>query len=191
MHDDHFVLDVSLAEVDAAWDELCKANPSYFDGDIVHVIGVNRTGCGGATLQTVKSSYRFHAVGGLGIQPLGVKGICMLNDLYLCGFRGSSMGAYPLQWEFAPAGMVEPGQLPADVIERELEEETGLSLSKPATAVAIFFDDKTNTWEIVYQLNVTGTPQVDGIEYEKLEWFDIKDLPTPMSLASIEMKSLL
>jgi len=191
MHDEVFVPETSLANVDDAWDKLCLQNPEYFDGDIVHVLSVNRTGCGGASVHIAKTSYRFHAVGNLGIHPLGVKGICRQHDSYLCGKRGEQMGAYPTMWEFAPAGMVEPDQRPEDVIERELEEETGLMLCKPPTALALFLDEHTRTWEIVFELSVEGTPQVDGTEYTQLEWFDIKSMPTPMSPPSIQMKSLL
>lgn len=191
MHEEVFVPETSLATVDEAWDKLCNQNSKFYDGDIVHVLSVNRTGCGGASIQVAQTSYRFHAVGTLGINPLGVKGICIQNDLYLCGKRGTQMGAYPNMWEFAPSGMVEPNQIPEYVIERELEEETGLHVSSPPIATAIFFDDTSRTWEIVYQLAVIGTPQVGGNEYQQLDWFDIKALPSPMSPPAIQMKSLL
>ena len=91
MHDELFVPDTSLATVDKNWDALCKENPEYFDGEIVHVLHVNRTGCSGAILQVARSSYRFHAVGIGGVKPLGVRVICKQNDKYLCGLRGKHM----------------------------------------------------------------------------------------------------
>ncbi len=191
MQEDVFVPDTTLANVDEAWEKLCKQNPECFDGDIVHVRSVNRTGCGGANIQVAKSSYRFHAVGNLGMSPLGVKGICKQGDVYLCGKRGKQMGAYPNMWEFAPSGMVEPEQTPENVIERELEEETGLMLSKPPRAIALFLDEQAKTWEIVFELSVVGTAQVDGTEYAQLDWFDVKSFPKPMSPPAIQMKSLL
>ena len=191
LHEDVFVPETSLSEVDQAWESLSAKNPEYFDGDIVHVLGVNRTGCGGATMQVARSSYRFHAVGGLGITLLGVKGICMQDDKYLCGFRGKQMGVYQNMWEFAPAGMVEPDQSPEDVIERELEEEAGMMLTSPPVAIALFLDENVHTWEIVFRLSVTGACQADGTEYEQLAWFDIKEMPKPMSPPAIQMKSLL
>ena len=191
MHEEVFVPDTSLANVDEKWDSLCKQNPSYFDGEIVHVLHVQRNGCGGATIQAARTSYRFHAVGGLGIAPLGVKGVCMQGDKYLCGLRGTQVGTYPRLWEFAPSGMVEPEQTPENIIESELEEETGLMLTSPPIAIAIFLDEEAHTWELVYQLSVTGTCQADGSEYESLDWFDFKAMPTPMSPPAIQMKSLL
>ena len=191
MHEEVFVPDTSLANVDEQWDSLCKQNPSYFDGEIVHVLHVQRNGCGGATIQVARTSYRFHAVGGLGIAPLGVKGVCMQGDNYLCGLRGTQVGLYPRLWEFAPSGMLEPEQTPENIIESELEEETGLMLTSPPTAIALFLDDESHTWELVYQLSVTGKCQADGSEYESLDWFDIKSMPTPMSPPAIQMKSLL
>jgi len=115
----------------------------------------------------------------------------MQNGNYLCGLRGTQMGVSPKMWEFAPAGMVEPEQTPEDNIERELEEETGLMLTSPPTAIALFLDEDVHTWELVFQLSVTGECEADGEEYESLAWFDIKSMPTPMSPPAIQMKSLL
>jgi 8-oxo-dGTP pyrophosphatase MutT (NUDIX family) len=101
------------------------------------------------------------------------------------------MCVYPELWEFAPAGMMEPNQKPEDIIARELEEETGLMLSSPPTAIALFFDEEAQTWEIVFQLAVIGTCHRDETEYESLGWFDIKSMPAPMSPPALRMQSLL
>lgn len=191
MQEDIFVPEISLAEVDTAWNALCNENSEYFDGEIVHVLHVNRTGCGGAIVQCARTSYRFHAVGNLGITPLGVKGICMQDGKILCGLRGKKMCVYPAMWEFAPAGMLEPNQKPEDTIARELEEETGLMLSAPPIAIALFFDKEVQTWELVFRLSVIGTSQCDGTEYESLGWFDINSVPMPISPPTERMKSLL
>ena len=191
MHDDFFVPETSLVELDETWDVLCEQNPEYFDGEILHVLGVHRNGCGGATIQVVKSSYRFHAVGDVGIKPLGVNGICIWDDNYLCGFRGERVGVYPNKWEFAPSGLVEPSETPSDAMQRELEEETGLQVTVPPIAIAIFFDELARTWDIVYQLQVGGSLKSDGNEYKELGWFDVKALPKPMSPPAVQMKSLL
>lgn len=190
-HDEFFVPATSLEEVNRKWDALCAQNSACFDGEIVHVLGVHRNGCGGATIQAARTSYKFHAVMDLGIKPLGVKGICKQNDVYLCGLRGQKVGVYAGAWEFAPSGMVEPHQAPEDIIMRELEEETGLTAQSAPVAVALFFDEIARTWEIVYQLETIGHATVDGAEYEKLDWFDIKRFPSPMSPPTHKMKSLL
>jgi len=191
LQEERFVPKNSLEESEARWAELCQGNPAYFDGDILHVLGVHRNGYGGATIQVAPTSFRFHAVGDLGIRPLGVKGICVQNDLFLCGFRGDQVGTYPSMWEFAPSGMVEPHEPPEIVIQRELTEETTMLSQTPPIAIAILNDEEARTWEIVYRLEATGTPQADGIEYEKLDWFDVKSLPKPMSPPALQMKSLL
>jgi len=177
--------------VDAAWSVLKCKNPAYFDGDVLHVLSVNRTGCGGATLQVAPSSYRFHAIGNLGIQPLGAKGICNKGNRFLCGLRGEQMGMYPNMWEFAPSGMIEPTQTPQEVIEKELSEETGLTLSTKPVAIALFFDAQAGTWEIVFRLQAEGDLQIDGTEYVQLDWFERENLPRDMSPPAIQMKSLL
>ena len=191
LHEEYFLPEVDLKRVDQEWDLLCEQNPGFFDGEITHVFGVSRTGCGGAIIQAARTSYRFHAVKNCGISPLGAKGQCVQEGKYLCGLRGSKMGAYAQMWEFAPAGIVEPDQLPENTIRREIEEETGLALQSPPIAISLFFDTCVNTWEIVYQLKVTGELKCDGKEYESLEWFDIKSLPKPMSPPAMQMRSLL
>ena len=183
--------ETSLEAVNRKWDELCEQNSAYFDGEILHVLGVHRNGCGGATIQVARTSYRFHAVMDLGIKPLGVKGICKKGGEYLFGLRGNAMGVYPGTWEFAPSGMVEPHQTPVDVIVRELEEETGMMAERAPIAIALFLDDIARTWEIVYQLETVGSPEADGNEYEEIDWFDVKEIPKPMSPPAIVMKSLL
>ncbi len=191
LQEERFVPKCSLEEAEARWVALCQENPASFDGDILHVLGIHRNGSGGATVQVAPTSYRFHAIGDLGIRPLGVKGICKQNDMFLCGFRGQQVGTYPCMWEFAPSGMVEPSEPPEKVIQRELTEETTMLSTTPPIAIAILKDEEARTWEIVYQLEAIGSPQADGNEYEMLDWFDVKSLPKPMSPPAIRMKSLL
>lgn len=191
-HEELFVPNASLSAINEGWDAFCSQHSSAVDGDIVHVLGVHRNGCGGATIQVAKSSYRFHAVRDLGIKPLGVKGICMNNnDAYLCGLRSGEVGVYPNQWEFAPSGMVEPFETPEKAMQRELEEETGLRLKSPPIAIALLFDEIASSWEIVYRLDVKGTLRRGEEEYNTLGWFDLKSFPTPMSPPAMQLKSLL
>lgn len=190
-HEELFVPNTSLSAIDKEWDAFCSQHPSAVDGDILHVLGVHRNGCGGATIQAAKSSYRFHAVCDLGIKPLGVKGICMNNDAYLCGLRSGEVGVYPNLWEFAPSGMVEAFEAPEHAMQRELEEETGLCLKSPPIAIALLFDEIASSWEIVYHLDVEGTLRRGEEEYNTLDWFDLRSFPTPMSPLAMQMKSLL
>jgi 8-oxo-dGTP pyrophosphatase MutT (NUDIX family) len=182
-----------LAEVEARWASLCRGNPAYFDGRICHVLGAHRNGHGGATIHAADCAYRFWAVQApgfdLGVRPLGVKGITMQGSRVLVGQRSNRVAGYPGLWEFAPGGVVEPGEdaappRPEAVIRRELEEETGLRTSAEPVALAVLFDDALGTWEIVYRMDVAPSadpPRAAEAEYERLEWRRRDDLPEAMS----------
>ena len=43
---------VALDEVDARWNALCAANPRYFDGALLQVLGTSRNGHGGVQIQS-------------------------------------------------------------------------------------------------------------------------------------------
>ena len=181
--------DVDISHVDLQWESLRESNPSYVDGDIYHVLGVHRNGHGGATIQCAITCYRFYAVGNCGIKPLGVKGICDNEGKLLLGLRSSDVHAYKGMWEFAPSGTVEPHQSLEENILRELQEETGLAVQDQPIAVGVFFDEDASTWEVVYKFEVVG--ETNNSEYDELQFWDVKSFPSPLTSASLAMRSLI
>jgi 8-oxo-dGTP pyrophosphatase MutT (NUDIX family) len=200
---------VPLDEVDARWEALCAANPRYFDGGIVQVLGTSRNGHGGVQIHVQECSYRFYAVQnprpgepGLdcGVRPLGVKGIAVARESdgslrVLVGRRSSKVAFYPSAWEFVPAGGLEPGVEPSAQVVRELREETGLvSLAAP-TAVALLFDPGAFSWEVVHRLEVAGpslgghAPEV-GWEYDEFAFVTPDALPEPLAPVARQMLPL-
>ncbi len=164
-------------EVDSRWRALCAENPRYFDGSLLHVLGVHRNGHGGVSIHVQESSYRFYAVQktGLdcGIRPLGVKGISFVRDetgasRVLFGRRSQSVAFYPGQWEFVPGGALEPGAQPAAQVTAELREETTLSPRQPPIARALLFDPHAFTWEIVHAIELASATAAEmGWEYDE------------------------
>jgi 8-oxo-dGTP pyrophosphatase MutT (NUDIX family) len=151
--------DVGLDRVDQAWDALRARIPQLHDGPMLHVLGHSRNGHGGVTVHCIESSYRFHAVAraGLdtGIRPIGVKAVCFGPDgCVLMARRGEGTLNYPGMWEFAPGGTLEPGVAPADMVLRELREETGWVAAAPPSARALLFDPVVRSWEIVFAIDV-------------------------------------
>ncbi|MBC8201176.1 MAG: NUDIX domain-containing protein [Planctomycetes bacterium] len=192
LQDGLFVPDgVDMEEVDRRWELLCNNNPACFDGTLLHVLGAQRNGCGGANVHVMPCSYRFFAVQDetydLGVRTLGVKGITEFDGAYLFGKRSQTVRHYAGEWEFAPAGCVPPEISPDKTIEKELLEETGLELASPPVAVAILFDEITKTWELVYRLR-SSSNQLDGNdEYQALKWLEKTDFPTDMRTISAAM----
>jgi len=185
-----------LAEVDRRWEALRRANPHYYDGRLYHVLGVHRNGYGGAVAHVADCAYRYYAVQDedfdLGVRPLGTKGIIERDGRYLLGRRSVSVGAYQGQWEFAPAGVVEPGRSPVEVILAELTEETGLTAAREPTPIAILFDSVLRCWEIIFRIGVAepeGEPTTD--EYDELRWCAVDGLPAALTPVARQVVALL
>ncbi len=169
-----------LDDIDERWERLCASNPSCFDGRLLHVHSAQRNGCGGATVHVSECAYRFFAVQDdgfdLGVRPLGAKGMTWRDGNVLLGRRGEVVRHHAGYWEFAPAGCVEPGNDPAEVIAGELKEEVGLRADGTPRAIALFFDATARTWELVFELHAnTGTAIADGREYDEVLWADPAD----------------
>lgn len=169
--------EVALDRVDRAWAALVAANPRYFDGPILHVLGTSRNGHGGVTIHVAETSYRFYAVqrpgvaGGLdcGVRPLGAKAICRLaggstqgGPRFLMARRSQSVAFYPGEWEFAPGGGLEPGDEPASCVLRELREETDVEAVGAPIAVALLYDPVALSWEVIHRLDVRPSAQADA-----------------------------
>lgn len=170
-----------LDEVEVRWRALCKAKPNLFDGRVSHVLGVHRNGHGGAMFHTMDCAYRYHAVQDerfdVGMRGLGVKGIVMRDGEVLLGKRDRNAAMYAGSWEFVPAGVVEPGRDPGEVIRQELAEETGLSFSSPPRAVSILYDPHARTWEVIYLLEaIRDSVSPARGEHEGLKWSQISSL---------------
>ena len=187
---------VSMAEVDERWDALVAANPRYFDGAMLQVLGVSRNGHGGVQIHVQECSYRFYAVQktGLdcGVRPLGVKAVATVGvhgeSRALVGRRSRTVAFYPGMWEFVPGGSVEPGAAPAEEIVRELREEAGLACEGPAIAVALLFDPHAFTWEIVHHVRIAAgaVPEL-GWEYDEFRLVAGHELPEPLAPVARQM----
>ncbi|MCA9290095.1 MAG: NUDIX domain-containing protein [Phycisphaerales bacterium] len=196
MIDEPFVPDdAHLDEIDRRWATLCAENPAYFDGRVLHVLGVHRNGAGGAVLHVADCAYRFHATQDddfdLGVRPLGVKGIVVRDGAALFGRRSMHVANYRGLWEFAPAGVVEPGRAPADVIVSELHEETGLRPRRDPVPVALLYDDVLRCWEMAFRLDVQpqGDPPPTG-EYAELRWCRPEAIPDALTPIARAMRGL-
>jgi 8-oxo-dGTP pyrophosphatase MutT (NUDIX family) len=188
----------ALDEVQWRWAALRRRNPAYFDGRLLHVLGVHRNGYGGAVLHVADCAYRFHAVQDaqfdLGVRPLGVKGFTMRGGRALVGKRSPRVAGYPGQWEFAPGGVVEPGRTPEQTVVAELMEETGLTPRREPTPIALLYDPVLRCWENVFRIEPADdaadvSPLTD--EYDELLWRAADDLPEPLTPTARQMTALL
>ena len=166
--------ETSLEAIDAAWASMRAANPRFFDGRVLHVLGVSRNGHGGVTVHCIASSYRFHAVARVGLdtgmRPLGVKGIALTpGGGVLVARRSEAVLNHPGMWEFVPAGTMEPGVAPGEMLLRELAEETGWISTAPPAPRALLFDPEARSWEVVFTMTVhPPAVPVESWECERL-----------------------
>ncbi len=189
---DAFVPACETHLIDDTWRELCQRNPKLSDGPVFHVVGVHRDGHGGATIHVARTTYRMNAVRLAGIKSgfvgLGTRAVAHWNGKCLVGLRAANCASYPNQWEFAPAGSVEPDEDAAVGIERELLEECGVQAKSRAIAHAVFLDPVVATWEIAHELAMMQPPDAPpNWEYQKLEMVDAAHVPEPMSACTRQM----
>ena len=177
--------DVSLNEINQRWQALKQSNSAYFDGSMYHVIGVHRNGYGGATIHVKRCSYRMYAVQtesfDTGARGLGTKGITIRDGCVLMGKRSANVSRYAGQWEFAPAGVVEIGREPADVITTELREETGLLTNQEPIPIAMIYDDIARCWEIIFRISWAQGNTHATSEYPELKWCSPSEIPKDLS----------
>jgi ADP-ribose pyrophosphatase YjhB (NUDIX family) len=186
----------SLEEVDRAWASLRRGNARYFDGRMLHVLGVSRNGHGGVVVHAMECAYRFYAVIGMGldtgVRPLGVKGLAERDGRWLMGRRSGEVAYYPDQWEFVPGGCLEPGVEPETMLLRELGEESGFDPAGAPVPLALLYDPGAFTWEIVHRLAIRERPGIDppGWEYRELRWIEPGAEPRPLSPVAEVMRRL-
>ena len=188
---------ISLDAVDSGWESLRARVPHAHDGAILHVLGTSRNGHGGVSVHCIQSSYRFHAVAreGLdtGVRPLGVKAICLAPEGgVLMARRGEGTLNYPGMWEFAAAGTLEPGVAPAEMILRELREETGWVAAAPPVPRALMFDPVVRSWELVFAIDAEPPAvAVECWECDAVQAVAPHAWPGPMSDAAMQMMPVL
>lgn len=183
-----------VAEVDERWAAFRERVPAAFDGRVMHVIGAHRNGHGGVVMHLVETAYRYYAVQepgfDLGVRPLGAKGVTWRDGRVLLGRRAGWVAGYPGAWEFAPGGVVEPGESPARTVARELREETGIEVAREPIAAALLLDARLRCWELIHRVAAGEVAGPASDEYDELRWCEPGALPGPLSPIAADIAAM-
>ena len=187
---------VDPAEVDRIWASIVADNPRAFDGSVLHVREVERRAGGEVVLHVHPCAYRFYAVQAhgvdCGVRALGAKAITRADGRILLGRRATWVMYYPGDWEFVPGGSVPPGRTPAETIVEELFEEVSLRPLHPPHPIALGFDPRAFSWEVIYDLELhPGGLPIGSREYDDLSWMTGGEWPGPLTPIADRMRSLL
>lgn len=108
-----------------------------------------------------------------------VTGALIQNERLLLCRRSAGRVSYPGVWDL-PGGHVEPGEAPLDALVRELTEELGVVITRPAGPprarlhpLAHQPDFELAIWVVTaWEGSVTNCAPV---EHDELRWFDVEE----------------
>jgi 8-oxo-dGTP diphosphatase len=123
-----------------------------------------------------------------------VVGALIQNKRLLLGHRSAGRVAYPSVWAL-PGGHVESGEAPLDALVRELSEELGVLISRPASSplTSIYPPGPEPGIELVIWVVTDWAGQVTNCapnEHDELRWFGADEWPA-VSLAHPEYRAVL
>lgn len=156
------------ARVDALWEaEQARRGAALYDAQLFSL-----TAREGARLRGAFVPYRRFVAqradprldAALRVRPLGVMGLCLVEDGVLFGLRSDAMLVDPGCWELPPSGGVDPGARETGgriAAERQLFAELGEELHvRPAEVrrvapLALVRDTRSSITEVAFELELT------------------------------------
>lgn len=99
-----------------------------------------------------------------------VAGIIQINDYILLCRRHAKSRRFPLRWEF-PGGKVEAGESPREALDRELDEELGISVIKAELLMRYpyhYLNEKD--FELIFYRVLEFEHTVQNRQFDRLAW---------------------
>lgn len=182
--------ETASAEVEAEWNRRRAANPRLFDGPVLSVVNID--GEQGIVRCTIDSYKRLVVQPTIetGVRQLSVTGVLTGIDEHgsrrvLLGRRSHKTRMYGGMWQNCPAGGIDPKpgvsrmthRDIADELRREVMEEAGLAEAAVGRPVAVIFDERARSHDIIVPVDVGEIGKtVKGWEYDELRWVHTADV---------------
>ncbi|MBT3405851.1 NUDIX domain-containing protein [Candidatus Woesearchaeota archaeon] len=101
------------------------------------------------------------------------KAVIKKDDKFLILLRSKTADFFPDYWDF-PGGKLEPNEIPEEGIEREVKEETTLTI-KAKEVVGVYEYDLTNCGHndfrfTVYNIEILEGKVKIGFEHQEFKW---------------------
>ncbi|MDD3094823.1 MAG: NUDIX domain-containing protein [Candidatus Neomarinimicrobiota bacterium] len=105
-----------------------------------------------------------------------VAGIIGIGDYYLICRRHARSARFPLKWEF-PGGKVERGELPSDALDRELQEELGIRVTRREPFLSYPYQYAgEEPFELLFYRVLEYENTVQNLQFSKIAWLRLEQI---------------
>lgn len=184
--------DVDQKAIDDIWErEQAKHSNKLFNGKVLNLISQDREGLTAGFIEYKHLIAYLHEPrlrGVLNIRPLSLSCLTHTDRAVLIGKRSQWVSQYPLWYELAPSGGIDPEVVKGadiDVVAQalsELDEETGLSEKDVISAkpFALIHELDSGIIEVCIELVIRSEKEKIALtptpEYDELHWISYSDL---------------
>lgn len=167
-------------KVNIIWEEKKKNNSSFYEGNILRGISVERKGKD-VILLCSQTEYKYYLAKfidsslGFKINPIAISGLITDNEGYTLIGKRRKVTSHAGHYELVPSGGVDSVEFRKQII-KEFKEETGFDeeIIKRVDISGLIFDNTESLYEIIFNIHISKSlnlllPSLKIGEYEEFE----------------------